>query len=211
MPVSCCNCSRAKTTVQTVNVELKCAVEQVQKRKAQSEVREQSPEDRKKRKNAEGPSRSLGFSNTTRAIVDAQSRTGPVFLVQFSMAAGQWDFVPIDEQVLYLCPYFERVSISDDDIRNFPGLDRSDLIRHAKDFGGIDRHCLESFLPGKTECSGHSGMIGEVAHVRGFESLKSDLDPSLGQHAGVCKRSIIRVIFVLGQPQNRPDQHRNAL
>src|SRR5215472_13393011 len=38
------------------------------KGKAQSEVREQSPEDREKSKNAGGPSRSLGVSNTTQLL-----------------------------------------------------------------------------------------------------------------------------------------------
>src|SRR5262249_38077343 len=129
----------------------------------------------------------------------------------FGVTTGQGYLAAIDQQVLYLSPYLERVSISDYDIGYLALLDRSDLVSHPEDLSRIDRHCLECFFLWKTKRSSHSCVIGKISSVCRVERLKGNSDARFGQYPRIRERSVVRVILVLRQTKDGSYQHWNTL
>src|SRR5436190_18522059 len=74
-------------------------------------------------------------------------RQRPIPLQQLRLPAPQRDLSPTDIHVLNACREIEGVASPDDDVRDFPGLERSVPVSHPENLGRRERHRPERLIP----------------------------------------------------------------
>src|ERR1700688_3488892 len=67
----------------------------------------------------------------------------------------------LDEQVLHFGRQLERVAVGDDDVGDFAGLERADLIGYAENLRRIDRDCFQGFVVREAVGDGVRGLLAK--------------------------------------------------
>src|SRR6266404_8408461 len=80
---------------------------------------------------------------TAFCLLPSALRTGLVLLVELRVPAGEGYVASVDEHVLDLSPYLERVTVSHNQVCNLPLLDRPDAVGDPENLRRIDRDRLE--------------------------------------------------------------------
>ena len=110
------------------------------------------------RQKAEGARRLLSAFCFLPFLLASALRTRLVLLVELRVPAGERYVASVDEHVLDLSPYLERVTVSDNQVCNLPLLDRSDAIGDAENLRRINRDRLERFFFWQPKRGSHSGV-----------------------------------------------------
>src|ERR1039458_3603909 len=88
-----------------------------------------------------------------------------ILIPQLSLPIGHWNYASLDEDLLHIGFYVQRIAVRNHDVGAFTHIERSELVGDAPDLGCVQGDCLECFVVGEAESGCESGLIGQVAHV----------------------------------------------
>src|SRR6202453_2933758 len=119
------------------------------------------------------------ISRSDQRIRQSTRRLRPlaILLVKFAMLVIRAGQLPFDEEIAHLRLQLERIAVCHNDIRNFPRLQRAELVRQSKNLRGIQHHRFQGLVMRQSVSHRGSRILRQPSRKRRAETRKRDGNP----------------------------------
>ena len=111
------------------------------------------------------------------------------------MPVVQRSELPLDEEVFHVGGQFERIAVRDDDVGDFAGFERADLVGEAENLRRIKGDGFQGFVVRQAVGNGVGGMLAQAAREGIVKAAEGKFDAGGSEFRGLGEQAIVGIIF----------------